>query len=73
MSRGIYREEMTMASNNVVRGDPENWPRTCARSHADLDEAIADLYANLDQSNAKFAIREFIRERLTMVLSTLRD
>lgn len=62
-----------MTSTNTVPGDPKNWPRTLARSAADLDDAIKNLVSEgLDEANMTFALKEFIRERITMVVSTLR-
>lgn len=48
----------------VEPGNPDNWPRTIAREHPDLGTAIDALLENVDDANLRFAVTEFIRERL---------
>jgi hypothetical protein len=51
--------------------NPLDWPREAARSNADLNKAIDELVAGIDEANMRHAIREFIKERLAFVTSTL--
>ena len=52
--------------------NPLDWPREAARSNADIDKAIENLQAGIDEHNMAHAIREFIKERIAFVLSTLK-
>jgi hypothetical protein len=57
---------MTYSPPHIRAGHPDNWPRKIARKHEDLSVAIDRLMRQTDELNIRFAVTEFIAERINM-------
>lgn len=51
---------------DIRPGSPTAWPRVVARAEPDLSAAIDLLLQQVDEGNQRFALTEFIRERIAM-------
>ena len=47
-------------------GEPNSWPRKVARKQRRLPDALSDLIAAMDDANQRYALQEFIEERIRM-------